>query len=457
MAGYYDTIAAASISSRGNSVHDFLTASKGLSDALKSTRLDELAAAKTAEEQRRYDEEVGFKKRSEQRATDKIAKDAEDAKKMARGFRAIINPESFANAEEVRAALVDAPFQDRILGAKSDYLTYNLNDPTSQAYKDKEAAEFARAKREADYKFGQDLYLENIRNGHELALLREKRAYDNAALNADADLNKRILQTIDLVPKELPTPAKVGTREQYMTGIKDANKTLSTAALDYEMIKDDPKATPKAKREALAKKNDAVMKVHAANNALVEFNRPVEKKYKSDKQYKDELLKTFVNSNIPLNDSTLRIIDNKVKDLVVDPEALNAASELNSYKTVAKSVKGADENIINSLTSTDAVREYIDSLRASGGKSGGLPTLEVGPKAEQTMHELGIDEWPITDQRKDFIEFAKKYKISDEEAAKLLNDLERTTWGVGRPSGNIVKDAKAYIENNYELRNVPSK
>jgi len=161
--------------------------------------------AKMEEDRRRYETELGFKQRQEQRVTDELNR----AQATREGVLAMLDPKAYQGAKiadmenQMRAGLANLSPQDRAeaekqwaanfnRGATGEYVnrlaTTNtnvdpsallsaqvsmqnkaLNDPTSELYKAKQLDEWNQKKREYDYKHGLDMAKVNAQKASEQA------------------------------------------------------------------------------------------------------------------------------------------------------------------------------------------------------------------------------------------------------------------------------------------------
>lgn len=184
---------------------DMLKAGEVVSQSLDRLRSQELADAKRAEDQKRYETELGFKQRQEQRVMDELNR----AQATREGVLATLDPKAYQGAKiadmenQMRAGLANLSPQDRAeaekqwaanfnRGATGEYVnrlaTTNanvdpsallsaqvsmqnkaLNDPTSELYKAKQLDEWNQKKREYDYKHGLDMAKVNAQKASEQA------------------------------------------------------------------------------------------------------------------------------------------------------------------------------------------------------------------------------------------------------------------------------------------------
>lgn len=184
---------------------DLLKAGEVVAQSLDRLRSQELADAKRAEDQKRYETELGFKQRNEQRVMDELNR----AQATREGVLATLDPKAYQGAKvadmenQMRAGLANLSPQDRAeaekqwaanfnRGATGEYVnklaTTNanvdpnallsaqvsmqnkaLNDPTSELYKAKQLDEWNQKKREYDYKHGLDMAKVNAQKANEQA------------------------------------------------------------------------------------------------------------------------------------------------------------------------------------------------------------------------------------------------------------------------------------------------
>lgn len=185
--------------------NDLLKAGEVVTQSLDRLRSQELADAKRAEDQKRYETELGFKQRQEQRVMDELNR----AQATREGVLATLDPKAYQGAKiadmenQMRAGLANLSPQDRAeaekqwaanfnRGATGEYVnrlaTTNanvdpsallsaqvsmqnkaLNDPTSELYKAKQLDEWNQKKREYDYKHGLDMAKVNAQKASEQA------------------------------------------------------------------------------------------------------------------------------------------------------------------------------------------------------------------------------------------------------------------------------------------------
>lgn len=184
---------------------DMLKAGEVVAQSLDRLRSQELADAKRAEDQKRYETELGFKQRQEQRVMDELNR----AQATREGVLATLDPKAYQGAKisdmenQMRAGLANLSPQDRAeaekqwaanfnRGATGEYVnrlaTTNanvdpnallsaqvsiqnkaLNDPTSELYKAKQLDEWNQKKREYDYRHGLDMAKVNAQKASEQA------------------------------------------------------------------------------------------------------------------------------------------------------------------------------------------------------------------------------------------------------------------------------------------------
>ena len=200
-----------------------------IQEALGSLKRSELEEAKRAEEQKRYETELGFKQRQEGRVVDELNR----AQATREAVQAQLNPDMYRNSKlgevdrSIEYGLSNLSPKDRaiaeqeiaanynknatgqyildrartnemvdptvVLNAQSNQLGMRLKDPNSEEYKALLASEMKADMDKARFKHGLDMALNNSKFNNELKLYETKKEYDARKEQEAIDAESKLL------------------------------------------------------------------------------------------------------------------------------------------------------------------------------------------------------------------------------------------------------------------------
>lgn len=415
--------------------------------------------AKMEEDRRRYETELGFKQRQEQRVIDELNR----AQATREGVLATLDPKAYQGAKiadmenQMRAGLANLSPQDRAeaekqwaanfnKGATGEYVnrlaTTNanvdpsallsaqvsmqnkaLNDPTSELYKAKQLEEWNQKKREYDYKHGLDL-----------SKIRAQRDYEKSKENMNIGQASKLLgvSTIGNVV--------TGDNQSTIDNVKVANDKIAKKQEAYgnayvQAYDSNPNAKPE-ELDALARKavgiTTGVGIEKSIGNVIPLANVPEYKKYTTEKQKtKEEYTRDLLNeakSNNMLNANTLQLIDSLSKEYAAglkdNKEVIADSRTLEDLKNVIKDLKGDPSK----ATTKEGAKQYINTLEAKM-KNKPSGTYGIGPLSVDAANKTGIGKELIGSEWEDVKAVAERKNISDKDLAVIINTANQNhTW-----------------------------
>ena len=446
---------------------DYQSAMKNMMDAVASPGdlINKLIESnerdkRAAEDQRRYETEIGFKQRQEQRLVDELGR--EQATREA--VLANLNPDRFKEAKlgEIDAAIAqgmanlspqeraeaeaqvkanwdragsgnyalglarDSTLADpsKVLSAQKNRLDIALSDPNSAEFKAKQKAEWDEAKRKMDYSHGQAVSLHNLKNKLEL---------DKDRLDADAATN---LLNVGTTYNKV-----VGSNADTIAAINKANETIGGKQEAYgnayvDAYSKNPNARPED-IDAEARKAVGIQNRYADIDKLIplanvpKYEEITKVSNKSLDRYTKDLLDEAKRTGT-LNSNTLKFIDSQTRAyegaLKDRAEKLKEDTTLEGLKGVIKDLKG-DPNIVRSK---EDAKEYINALetKIKANNKQHKTGIAIGPLTIDAANKTGIKDVFGT-AWEDVKSTASSKFISDKELSDIINTANQnhTFWG----------------------------
>ena len=449
------------------SMSDYQNAMKNMRDAVASpgdliNRLIESNERdkRAAEEQKRYETELGFKQRQEQRLVDELGREQatreavlanlspdrfKEAKlgeidtAIAQGM-ANLSPQERAEAEaQVKAnwdrvgsgnyalgLARDSTLADpsKVLSAQSDRLKIALSDPNRAEFKAAQQAEWDSAKRKMDYSHGQAVSLHNLKNKLEL---------DKDRLDAYAATN--------LLNVGTTYNSVVGSNADAIAAINKANETIGGKQEAYgnayvDAYSKNPNARPED-IDAEARKAVGIQNRYADIDKLIplanvpKYEETTKVSNKSLDRYTKDLLDEAKRTGT-LNSNTLKLIDSQTRAyegaLKDRAEKLKEDTTLEGLKGIIKDLKG-DPNIVKSK---EDAKEYINALetKIKANNKQYKTGIAIGPLTIDAANKTGIKDVFGT-AWEDVKSTAASKIISDKELSDIINTANQnhTFWG----------------------------
>lgn len=461
---------------------DYQNAMKNIRDAVASpgdliNRLIESNERdkRAAEEQKRYETELGFKQRQEGRVVDELNR----AQATREAVQAQLNPGMYRNSKltevdnAIQQSLANLSPKDRaiaeqevarnynrnasgnyvldsaranvladptaVLSAQANQLNLRLKDPNSAEFKAAQQAEWDAAKRKMDYSHGLDM----ARIGAE-----EKKEYDKGKQLADL-LNVKTFKTIES-----------GDNQRIIDDYNRSNNTRAYMQEKYSQAISDLSTDEKTKQkpgesdDAFFSRIDAIAKERAGvapRNPITAYGQvdvPEYEKYRktiqlTPREHADELMGRLEGK--PLTPTMIREVQNQIKTYAdtyanqskADREiAINAAT-LNDLKEII-SRNGMDASKYSTIDGAKAAVKEIESRLKAGNKTA-YKVSGPGPDSLLAKNETGLN-----DKSWNNIKAAAAGKrISDADLAKMISasDLPKDWWWTwSSTQENLVKD-----------------
>ena len=436
---------------------------------------NEMKQAKMAEDQRRYETELGFKQRQEGRVVDELNR----AQATREAIQAQLNPEMYRNARlgevdnAIQQGLSNLSPQDRaiaeqeiarnynrgasgqfvldrartnemvdpsaVLKARSDDLTMKLQDPNSEEYKALLASRRAEDKWKADYAHG----LAMARIGAE-----EEKEYKKGQQLADL-LNVNTFKTIE-----------AGDNQR---AIDDYNKSNEARAYRQELygqamydlaLDDKTKQKPGESDTAFYERIDALAKEKAGiprGNRIgqyAEIDVPEYEKYTKTVQLTPQEQANALMSRLQGKDLTpamVKEVQSQIKSYSdmynnqskVDREMAINAAILNDLKEII-SRNGGDASKYSTIEGAKAAVKEIEARLKSGNKSNSK-VYGTGADSLLAKNETGLSDKAWANIKA----AASNKKISDADLGKMIkaSDLPNDWWWTwSSTQEDLVKD-----------------
>ena len=408
MAGYYQrelpTVPRATNIDLGSD--SMLKAGSMIANALGSWKEKELADAKRAEDQKRYETELGFKQRQEQRLVDELGR--EQATREA--VLANLNPERFKTAKlgEVDAAIAqgmanlspqeraeaeaqvkanwdragsgnfalglarDSTLADpsKVLSAQSDRLKIALSDPNSAEFKAAQQAEWDAAKRKMDYNHGLDIAKINmqerkqIEEGNRLAKLLGVGNTKTVTSNNQADIDEATRKNASLAYGQ----------EQY-------GKEYGRLAETTPMLEGETMDAYGARLDAMTKHNLGISFANKITDySLVdvpELQQTTREVMLTPQEYSNVIYKQLEGNSVTpamlnqANNAIKNYTDAYTKQNKVNSESAVNSATLDDYKAIIDANGGNSKNITTIDGAKAKLKEIETKIKANSKNTGG--------------------------------------------------------------------------------------
>lgn len=442
MAGYYQrelpTVSRATNIDLGSD--SMLKAGGMIASALGSWKEKELADAKRAEDQKRYETEIGFKKRQEQRLVDELGR--EQATREA--VQAQLNPDMYRNSKltevdnAIQQGLANLSPQDRaiaeqevarnysrdasgnyvldsaranvladpttVLGAQANQLTLRLKDPNSAEFKAAQQAEWDSAKRKMDYSHGQAVSLHNLKNNE------EQDSYRSALGMLDVSTSK----TVDL-----------GDNSNEIAAINRQNDKIGDLQARYgdayvQAYNSNPNASAEAvdeiARRAVGISSEGDIGSLYPMEKVPEYVKEIKQVPKTEQEYAKDIMARA--SQGKLTAGGVQVAENLIKSY---KGAIDANKEKKTKEAIVQDYKSLIDNLggdSSKVTTEDGAKAQLKAIEAkikankgNNGKGNGL-----GVETVKAVESTGLDAGDFEAVRQE----AVNRKIGDKELAALI-------------------------------------
>ena len=443
---------------------DYQNAMKNIRDAVASpgdliNRLIESNERdkRAAEEQKRYETELGFKQRQEGRVVDELNR----AQATREAVQATLNPEMYRSSRlgevdtAIQQGLANLTPQERsvaeqeiaknynreasgryvldsarnnvladptaALSAQANQLSLRLKDPNSAEFKAAQQAEWDAAKRKMDYNHGLDMAKLSAQEKRQLA---------------DGDRLAALLNVGN-------TKTQVSTNQGDIDAANKSNAGRAYAqeqyGREYARLAESTPMLPGESMDAYGQRLDSMAKtnigVGAGNKitdyALVdvpELKETTRETMMTPQEYSNIIYKQLANT--PVTPATINQVNSVIKNYTDAYNNQNKAGSdlaiksatLNDYKAILNSNKVDTSNI----TTVDGAKAALKTLEAKmkANKTGG-GVVGVGPLSLDAMNVTGLD---ASDRELLESKIASK-NISDKDLAAVINTANQNhTW-----------------------------
>ena len=465
MAGYYQrelpTVTRATNIDLGSD--SMLKAGGMIANALGSWKEKELADAKRAEDQKRYETEIGFKQRQEQRLVDELGREQatreavlanlspdrfKEAKlgeidtAIAQGM-ANLSPQERAEAEaQVKAnwdrvgsgnyalgLARDSTLADpsKVLSAQSDRLKIALSDPNSAEFKAAQQAEWDSAKRKMDYSHGQAVSLQNLKNKE------EQDSYRNALGMLDVSTSK----TVDL-----------GDNSSEIDAINRQNARIGDLQARYgDAYVQAYNSNPNASAEAVDEIARRAVGISSEGNIgslypmekVPEYVKEIKQVPKTEQEYAKDVMARA--SQGKLTAGGVQVAENLIKSY---KGAIEANKEKKTKEAIVQDYKSLIDNLggdSSKVTTEDGAKAQLKAIEAKikANKGNTEKGNGLGVETVKAVESTGLDAGDFEAVRQK----AVTRKIGDKElAALILAGNKPGSWGATLSStqrDNILK------------------
>lgn len=460
---------------------DYQNAMKNIRDAVASpgdliNRLIESNERdkRAAEEQKRYETELGFKQRQEGRVVDELNR----AQATREAVQAQLNPDMYRNSKltevdnAIQQGLANLSPQDRaiaeqevarnynrdatgnyvldsaranvladpttVLGAQANQLTLRLKDPNSAEFKAAQQAEWDAAKRKMDYNHGLDIAKINmqerkqIEEGNRLAKLLGVGNTKTVTRNNQADIDEATRKNASLAYGQ----------EQY-------GKEYGRLAETTPMLKGETMDAYGARLDAMTKNNLGISFANKITDyALVdvpELQQTTREVMLTPQEYSNVIYKQLEGNSV--TPAMLNQANNVIKnytDAYTKQNKVNSESAINSatledYKRILE-VNKVDTKNINTIDGAKAALKNIEAKMKANKPSG---VIGVGPLSLDAMNITGLDasDREILDSK-----IASK-NISDKDLAAVINAANQNHTYIPTMSSTQRKAIEALLES----------
>ena len=429
---------------------------------------NEIKQAQMEEDRKRYETEIGFKQRQEQRLVDELGR--EQATREA--VLANLNPDRFKEARlrEIDAAIAqgmanlspqeraeaeaqvkanwdrvgsgnyalglarDSTLADpsKVLSAQSDRLKIALSDPNSAEFKAAQQAEWDSAKRKMDYSHGQAVSLQNLKKKE------EQDSYRNALGMLDVSTSK----TVDLGDNS----SEIDAINRQNTRIGDLQARYGDAYV--QAYNSNPNASAETvdeiARKAVGISSEGNIGSLYPMEKVPEYTKEIKQVPKTEQEYAKDIMARA--SQGKLTAGGVQVAENLVKSY---KGAIEANKEKKTKEAIVQDYKSLIDNLggdSSKVTTEDgakaqlkAIETKIKANKGNTGKGNGL-----GVETVKAVESTGLDAGDFEAVRQE----AVNRKIGDKELAALILAGNRPgSWGVTSSStqrDNILKYLKDY-------------
>ena len=428
---------------------------------------NERKQAQIEEDKKRYETELGFKQRNEQRLVDEVNR--EQATREA--VLANLNPDRFKEARlrEIDAAIAqgmtnlspqeraeaeaqanalnrveignlelnsarDSTLADpsKVLSAQKSRLDIALADPNSDEYKAAQQAEWDSAKRKMDYSHGQAVSLQNLKNKE------EQDSYRNALEMLDVSTSK----TVDL-----------GDNSSEIDAINRQNDRIGDLQARYgDAYVQAYNSNPNASAEAVDEIARRAVGISSEGNIgslypmekVPEYVKEIKQVPKTEQEYAKDVMARA--SQGKLTAGGVQVAENLVKSY---KGAIEANKEKKTKEAIVQDYKSLIDNLggdSSKVTTEDGAKAQLKAIetkiKANKGNNGKGNAL--GVETVKAVESTGLDAGDFEAVRQE----AANRKIGDKELAALILAGNRPgSWGVTSSStqrDDILKYLKDY-------------
>ena len=419
-----------------------------IQDALGSLKRNELEEAKRAEDQRRYETDLGFKQRQEGRVVDELNR----AQATREAVQAQLNPDMYRNSKltevdnAIQQSLANLSPQDRaiaeqevarnynrnssgnyvldsaranvladpttVLGAQANQLNLRLKDPNSAEFKAAQQAEWDAARRKMDYSHGLDIAKINmqerkqIEEGNRLAKLLGVGNTKTVTSNNQADIDEATRKNASLAYGQ----------EQY-------GKEYGRLAETTPMLEGETMDAYGARLDAMTKNNLGISFANKITDySLVdvpELKQTTREVMLTPQEYSNVIYKQLEGNSVTpamlnqANDAIKNYTDAYTKQNKVNSESAINSATLEDYKRILE-VNKVDTKNINTIDGAKAALKNIEAKMKANKPSG---VIGVGPLSLDAMNITGLD---ASDRKILDSKIASK-NISDKDLAAVIN------------------------------------
>ena len=442
---------------------DYQNAMKNIRDAVASpgdliNRLIESNERdkRAAEEQKRYETELGFKQRQEGRVVDELNR----AQATREAVQAQLNPDMYRNSKltevdnAIQQGLANLSPQDRaiaeqevarnynrnasgqfvldsaranvladpttVLGAQANQLNLRLKDPNSAEYKAAQQAEWDAAKRKMDYNHGLDIAKINmqerkqVEEGNRLAKLLGVGNTKTVTSNNQANIDEATRKNASLAYGQ----------EQY-------GKEYGRLAETTPMLEGETMDAYGARLDAMTKNNLGISFANKITDyALVdvpELKQTTREVMLTPQEYSNVIYKQLEGNSVTpamlnqANNAIKNYTDAYTKQNKVNSELAVNSATLDDYKRILELNK-VDTKNINTIDGAKAALKNIEAKMKANKPSG---VIGVGPLSLDAMNITGLD----TSDRKILDSKVASKNISDKDLAAVINTANQNhTW-----------------------------
>lgn len=460
---------------------DYQNAMKNIRDAVASpgdliNRLIESNERdkRAAEEQKRYETELGFKQRQEGRVVDELNR----AQATREAVQAQLNPDMYRNSKltevdnAIQQGLANLSPQDRaiaeqevarnynrdatgnyvldsaranvladpttVLGAQANQLNLRLKDPNSAEFKAAQQAEWDAARRKMDYSHGLDIAKINmqerkqIEEGNRLAKLLGVGNTKTVTSNNQADIDEATRKNASLAYGQ----------EQY-------GKEYGRLAETTPMLEGETMDAYGARLDAMTKNNLGISFANKITDyALVdvpELQQTTREVMLTPQEYSNVIYKQLEGNSV--TPAMLNQANNVIKnytDAYTKQNKVNSESAINSatledYKRILE-VNKVDTKNINTIDGAKAALKNIEAKMKANKPSG---VIGVGPLSLDAMNITGLD---ASDRKILDSKIASK-NISDKDLAAVINTANQNHTYTPTMSSTQRKAIEALLES----------